>query len=530
MYTIAHLAAYFTLVYRQFKILTIQLTIGMRSFMLKSSNKLALLGLSLASFLGLLDLTIVNTALPSIQQEFNSSVLQLQWVINSVLLALTTSMAVLAKLADTYGRRLFLYLGLCLFGLASLGIGLSHNMSLLIGLRFLQGIAIALLYMAPLAIIPNVFPVENQGKAMGFLVGISSFGLALGPAVGGILASTLGWRWIFWINPPLALACWLCCWKTLKESKSTTAEPMDWRGFGLLLLSIPALILAIIESQRLGLFSWPVISLFVIALGGLVCLYRVEKKQPFPIIQFSLLKHPLFIIGLLANISLAAFYAVDFFLIPLFLHFVKNYSASQIGFTLLPATLLVAILSPLAGRFADRHGPKILLILGLFLLLVSALLQTQFNAHIASWLLFTAYGLLGVGWACILSPALAAAMASVPADRSGVAAGMMGTTHNLGGSIGLALGSLIFTFGTKFNLSTAMQNLQLPIGSWINEVISNTDQGVALLVQHTHLSQEKATALFTQAFLSGHQAALGFLALLMLIALGVSLLLRKKEF
>ena len=150
--------------------------------MFKSSkaNLLILLGISLASFLGLLDLTIVNTALPAIQQEFHSSILQLQWVMNSVLLALTTSMAILAKLADAYGRRRFLYLGLLLFALTSMGIALSQHLAVLIGFRFLQGIAIALLYMSPLAIIPNVFPPEDQGKATGFLVGISSFGLALG--------------------------------------------------------------------------------------------------------------------------------------------------------------------------------------------------------------------------------------------------------------------------------------------------------------------------------------------------------------
>ncbi len=491
-------------------------------------NRFVLLGISLASFLGLLDLTIVNTALPAIQQEFHSSVLQLQWVINSVLLILTTSMAILAKLADTYGRRLFLYLGLLLFGVSSIGIGFSHHFGLLIGFRFLQGIAIALLYMAPLAIVPNVFPVKDQGKAMGFLVGVSSFGLALGPAVGGILVSTIGWRWIFWINPPLALVCWLCCFKALKESKSAQPEPMDWRGFGLLLVSIPAFILAIIEGQNLGWLSWPVLSLWVIAICGLVCLYRVENKQPFPMIQFSLIKHPLFIIGLIANISLAAFYAVDFFIIPLFLHFIKDFSGSQIGFTLLPATLLVAILSPVAGRIVDKRGPKGSLIVGLALLLCSALLQSQFNPHTTIALLLIAYGLFGIGWACILSPALTAAMASVPPDRSGVAAGMIGTSHNLGGALGLALGSLIFTYGTKLNLLTTLKKLQLPIDQWVNDVVMNTDQAIALLMKHTPLAEGTATQIFKQAFLSGYQTVLWFLAILMLIVLVVSVLLRKK--
>lgn len=491
-------------------------------------NRLVLFGISLASFLGLLDLTIVNTALPAIQQEFHSSVLQLQWVINSVLLVLTTSMAVLAKLADTYGRRLFLYLGLLLFGVSSVGIGLSHYLGMLIGFRFLQGIAIALLYMAPLAIVPNVFAVKDQGKAMGFLVGISSFGLALGPAVGGILVSTVGWRWIFWINPPLALVCWLCCFKALKESKTTQPEPMDWQGFGLLLVSIPAFILAIIESQQLGFLSWPVLSLLAVAICGLICLYRVENKLAHPMIQFSLIKHPLFIIGLIANISLAAFYAVDFFLIPLYLHFVKDFSGSQIGFTLLPATLLVAVLSPVAGRMADKHGPKGSLICGLILLLCSALLQSQFNTHTSIALLLAAYGLFGIGWACILSPALTAAMVSVSPDRSGVAAGMMGTSHNMGGALGLALGSLIFTYGTKLNLLKTLQKLQLPIDHWVDDVIMNTDRAIALLTEHTSLTSETATHIFKQAFLSGYQHALLFLAVLMAIVLVISGVLGKK--
>jgi EmrB/QacA subfamily drug resistance transporter len=499
--------------------------------MLKSSksNLWVLLGISLASFLGLLDLTIVNTALPAIQQEFHSSVLQLQWVMNSVLLTLTTAMAILAKLADSYGRRYFLYLGLLLFGISSIGIALSPHLGVLIGFRFLQGIAIALLYMTPLAIIPNVFPVGNQGRATGFLVGISSFGLALGPAIGGILVSTVGWRWIFWINPPLAFICWLCCLKSLRESKSAQKEPMDWKGFGLLLVSIPALILGIVESQRLGLSSWPVLSLLIVAVCGLLSLYQVERKQSYPMIQFSLLKHPLFIIGLIANISLAAFYAVDFFIIPLYLHFIKNYSGSEIGLTLLPATLLVAILSPIVGRISDKHGPKGLLLIGLLLLLCSAVLQTQFTNYTSIALLFTAYALFGIGWACILSPALAAAMASVPAERSGIAAGMMGTSHNLGGAMGLALGTLMFTYGTKLSLLTTLPKQQLADSShWLNEVVTNTDQAIGLLMQYAHLDQEAATQLFTQAFLSGYAYTLGFLALLVLVILSVSSLLRKK--
>ncbi len=119
-------------------------------------------------------------------------------------------------------------------------------------------------------------------------------------------------------------------------------------------------------------------------------------------------------------------------------------------------------------------------------------------------------------------------MTSVPPDRSGVAAGMMGTSHNLGGALGLALGSLIFTYGTKFNLLTSIKKLQLPINHWVDDAVMNTDQAITLLMEHTHLTKEAATHVFKQAFLSGYQTALWFLAILIIIVLGVSGVLRKK--
>lgn len=189
----------------------------------------------------------------------------------------------------------------------------------------------------------------------------------------------------------------------------------------------------------------------------------------------------------------------------------------------------MALLSPVAGRIVDKHGPKGSLIGGLVLLLCSAFLQSHFNTHTTIALLLVAYGLFGIGWACILSPSLTAAMVSVPPNRSGVAAGMMGTSHNLGGALGLALGSLIFTYGTKLNLLTTLQKLQLPIHHWVDDVVMNTDQAIVLLAEHTPLTLETATQVFKQAFLSGYQNALWFLAILMIAALVVSVILRKKK-
>lgn len=497
----------------------------------EKSHWLALIGVSLASFLGLLDLTIVNTALPAIQAEFNASVSDLQWVMNILMLTLTASMVILGKLADSHGRRLFLYIGLAIFALSSAGAGFAPNIETLILFRFIQGIGIALLYTAPLAIIPGIFPAHQQGKAMGILVGVSSFGLAFGPAIGGIMVSTLGWRWIFLINPPLALLCFLFCWKTLKESKMHAAsEKMDWLGFLLLLVSIPMFILGVVQSQTLGFSDPSVIGLILSSLIGMLLLYVVESKVKAPIIQFSLLTRRVFLVGLIANFSLAAFYAIDFFLIPLYLHYIRGQSGNEIGFTLLPATLLVAFLSPLAGRLVDKKGPKLALTFGLTMLCISALLQTQFDASTPLYLVIGAYILFGIGWAFILSPSLTAAIASVPKDSGGVAAGTIGTFHNFGGTMGLTFGTLIFSSAAYSSLHSALSGMQIQTGSWLASATANTEHAIGIITSHTQLSQAAATGLFEQFFLHGYSSAMWLLVILPLLSLCFVLLgYRKKD-
>jgi len=497
---------------------------------MKTTTWIALLGLALASFLGLLDLTIVNTALPEIQSELNVGVSQLQWVMTSLLLALTASMVTLGKLADLHGRRRFLYIGLALFGIASLGAGWAPNIHVLVLSRFIQGLGIALLYTTPLAILPSIVPPDQQGKATGILVGISSLGLAMGPALGGVILSTLGWRWLFFINPPIVALCFLLCWNTLPESKNQTATGnLDWAGFLLLSVSIPLLILGIVNSQALAFLNPQVIGFIVAAVTGLFALVLVEQRATSPVIQFSLLTRHDFLVGLVANFSLAAFYAIDFFLIPLYLHYVRGQSGDEIGFTLLPATLMLALWSPLAGRLVDKKGPRTALMLGLTLLSVSALLQTQFNAHTPLWAVIGTYLLFGSGWAWILSPSITAAISSVPADSGGVAAGTLGTFHNFGGAMGLVVGTLIFSAAAYTRLTSLVTDRHIDGGPWLSAAVSNTDQAVNIIASNTGLNQPDATDLFHQFFLHGYASAMWLLVLLPLLSLGFLSLSGKKK-
>ncbi len=497
----------------------------------ENSKWLGLIGISIAGFLGCLDLTIVNTALPSIQSNLKISVTQLQWVMTSLLLALTAFMVISGKLSDLYGRKLGLFLGMILFAISSLGVALTPGINFLIFFRFLQGISIAFLYTAPVALIPSLFPEHQRGRATGLLIGANGLGLALGPVIGGLIVSTLGWRWIFFINPPIILISFLFCWKNVAESKSQTENrKIDWWGFILLLISIPSLILALVQGEAWGWLSIPIVMLFLIAIVGLVLFYYVEKKITSPIIEFHLLANRIFLIGLTANFALALFYAIDFFLIPLYLHYIHGQAGYQIGLSLLPATFMVSALSSVTGKIVDKKGPKGVLCFGLIMFAISALLQLQFGVHSSMYLVLFSYLIFGVGWACILSPSIVAALSSVPKESTGVGMGTIGTLHNLGGAIGLALGTLIYNVISKKTLSSLLSQHQITTGDWVNQAIANTDSAVQIIQAKTGLGLGEVTEFFHHYFLKGYQGAVGLLVISSLLALlAVMLGLKNKK-
>ena len=489
---------------------------------------LALLGLSLSSFLGCVDFTIVNTALPAIQSSLGATINQLQWIINIFMLTLTALMVVVGRLADIYGRRLVLYVGMAFFAVSSLGAGLASNIYYLIFFRLLQGIGISILYTIPIAIISDLFPENQRGKATGILIGANGFGLAIGPVIGGFIVSILSWRWIFMINLPIVLFSFLCCFKTVRESKSKEhGNKIDWYGFLLLIITLPAFILALVQGNVWGWDSGTIIFLFTITFIGCLLFYFVEKKAESPIIHFKFFTNQIFAAAIFANFALAFFYTVDFFLMPLYLHNIHLQTAYQIGLTILPATALVALLSPLVGYAVDKVGAKKVLLVGFISFTISALLQTYFSAQTSTAFIIFAFIFLGIGWACILSPSIVAALSSVPESISGVAIGTLGTLHNLGGAIGLAIGTVIYHYRAQIAVLTGKNNL---VGQWIDQAIADPEHAVAIIQEHTKMNLSAANTLFQHFFVSGYNGAMWLLFLLAVIAFFIVLLgLRGKK-
>ncbi|MBW5811246.1 MFS transporter [Yersinia kristensenii] len=405
-----------------------------------------LIGISIASFLGCIDFTVVNTAIPAIAQDMNASIPRVQWVVSLFLMALCAFMVTAGRLADLYGRRRVLYVGMMVFGVSSLGAGLTESIGVLNGWRFIQGAACAVLYTVTVTIVADAFPDHQRGRAVGTLLGVNGLGLALGPVLGGIVVSTLGWRWVFLLNIPLILLSFAFCLGNIRESRLSEGRPLlDITGAILLVSALASLLLGINQGAEWGWLSYKTLSIITLAIVLFTAFFHIESRVAAPLVKLSLFRIPAFSIACLASALLAFFYCAAFFLMPLYLEGTRHYSGLILGLLLLPTTAVMALISPLIGRWMDAAGARPPLIMGFIALALSAGLQATFTPSSALWIIIAAFTLMGIGWGAILSPAAVSALNAVSAEQGGSAMGVAWTLHNLGGAMGLAVSSLIYT-------------------------------------------------------------------------------------
>ncbi len=413
----------------------------------QSKSWLALIGVAIASFLGCLDFTIVNTALPAIKANLHASVGELQWVVNIFILSLSSFMAIMGKMADIYGRRKVLYIGIIIFGLASLMAGCAINIYWLNFWRLIQGVASTILYTASGAIVSNIFPIEKRGKAMGIFFGISFTGLAAGPALGGLIVSVLSWRWVFLVNVPVVVLSLLICSISVTESKnSQLGTKVDYLGALIMLIGLASFTIVLTEGNDWGWVSFKTILTLVFAVIMLILLYIVENKSSSPIIKFDLFTNIPFVSGIIATFFLAFFYCLDFFLMPLYLHLSRGELDYTIGLMLLCTTIMVALISPIVGKTVDRKGPKKPLLVGFGFFIISATIQANFTAYTSIYIVILAFILMGIAWGSIVGPSTILSLSALPKNSEALAIGTCWTLHNIGGTIGLGLGISIYHY------------------------------------------------------------------------------------
>ncbi|MFJ5680671.1 MFS transporter [Streptomyces sp. NPDC093097] len=473
----------------------------------------AFAGLSIISFLGCIDLTVVNTAAPAIQRDMGATVTELQLVVNIFIVALSMFMVAMGRLADQHGRRRVLYTGTAVFGVASLAAGCAGDVRTLIVCRFVQGAACAVLYTSTGALVSDIFPPERRGRAIGALYGVNGLGLAVGPMLGGFLVGALNWRWVFWMNVPLTVVGLAVCFSAVRVSRTRPAGTgkMDWSGLALISLALPALVLALTLGDSWGWTSGRILGLLVLGIAGVAVFCVVERKAAAPLIDFRLFGNRIFLGALTADFSLAFFYCLALFLMPLYLDSVRHDGGTASGLMLLPCTAVMAVLSPVAGRLVDRFPPRLLLCGGFAAFALSAAVQAQFGRDSGVVLVAGAFALMGIGWALVLGPATVAALSAVPERLAGTAVGSSWTFHNLGGAIGLAVGMAVYRWSARDALDEALAARRLPGGEWVARAVADPGAGRGLLRAHTGLDGRGVEALFGELFLRGNQAAMWLL-------------------
>jgi EmrB/QacA subfamily drug resistance transporter len=470
-----------------------------------------LFGICIASFVGCIDFTIVNTAIPSIQAALGAGVAPSQWIVTAFLIALCAFMVVAGRLADQYGRRRLMYVGMGVFGLASLGAGAAWNIDALIVFRFVQGMSCAVLYTASAAIVSNAFSEEQRGRAMGILFGANGIGLALGPVLGGILVSAWGWRAVFFVNVPVILLGYVVCLGHVRESRSHDGAPIDWHGLVLLVPGVSALLLTLVKGMDWGWTSTPTLA----AAGGaavLLCrLLQAESRAPFPLIDVRALNNRGFLVAAVSTFSLAFFYCAAFFLMPLYLHLVLHLDALAIGFMLLPTTVTMALASPIVGRIADRTGPLPLVLAGFVLLSLSAALQATVPRETSVIYVISAFAVMGLGWGCVLGPSTVAALASMPEGLGGTVTGASWTIHNLGGAVGLAVATTVYRTVASHSLAGGDAG-PLRVGAGLAvSLVADPQSAVQRLLADFPTEARVVDDIVEQFFLHGYHAAMWML-------------------
>jgi EmrB/QacA subfamily drug resistance transporter len=421
-----------------------------------------LLAVAFGLFMIMLDNTVVNVALPSIERDLHIGISELEWVVNAYALTFGVLLLTGGKLADLVGRRRIFILGLIIFTASSFFCGVANGSTTLIAARTVQGVGAALMNPATLSIITATFPPRQRGMAIGIWAGVSAMALAIGPLVGGFIAEHFSWSWIFFINVPIGIAGIFAARIFIDESKDTSHEQrLDPLGLVTSAVALFALTYALIEANSFGWGSTRIVALFILAAVSFAAFIMLELRQRIPMLDLSLFKNSTFAGAntVMLLVGLAMFGV--FFYVSLFVQNVLHYSPTEAGASFLPLTVLIILVAPKAGQLSDRFGSRWLVAGGQLLLAACLLLFSRLNATSDFWDLLPAMVVGGLGMGLSMSPLTAAAMSSVPVDKAGVGSAVINSTRQVGGSIGIALtGAIIASQGTK-NVPFTIEGFQL---------------------------------------------------------------------
>jgi EmrB/QacA subfamily drug resistance transporter len=405
-----------------------------------------LIAVCVATFMLLLDITVVNVALPDIQRSLHSSFSDIQWVVDAYSLTLAAFLLTAGVIGDMFGRREVFAIGLGVFSVASLICGLSTTSLMLNLARAAQGVGGAIMFATSLALIASAFSGKERGTAFGIYGAVLGGAVAVGPLVGGAITSGIGWRWIFFVNVPIGVVAIAVTLIKIQESKDPNKRRVDWIGFVSFSSALFMLILALIRGNDDGWSSPLIVGLLIGAVVLLGVFLIAETRQSDPMLDLTLFKRPAMTGVSLAAFTLSASIFALFLYLTLYIQDDLGYGPLAAGVRFLPLTVLAFIVAPIAGKLTVRIKTRYLLGSGLLLIAIGCFLMSNTHASSSWTVLLPGFIVCGVGIGTVNPVLASSAISVVPPERSGMASGTNSTFRQVGIATGIAgLGSIFQT-------------------------------------------------------------------------------------
>jgi EmrB/QacA subfamily drug resistance transporter len=485
-------------------------------------ERVTLFAMCFGLFMIMLDNTIVNVALPSIQRDLHASPETLAWTVNAYVVPFAALILLGGKLGDRFGRRRMFVAGLIVFTGASAACALSSSAGALVAARAVQGSGAALMNPLSLSILVATFPPKRLSAAIGVWAGISGLGLAIGPLLGGVLVENVDWSAVFWINVPIGILAVAVTMRAVSESRDVSLRSLDLPGAALVTAGLFCVVWGLIKSDTHGFGSAYVIGFLLAGIALLALFVAWERRVVDPMLPLEFFARRQFSVSdaVMLLVGFAMFGAI--FYGTLYLQNIQGYSALQAGLRTLPWTLMILVVAPIAGRLNARIGARLPSAAGMALLGLGLIGLARLDATSSYSSIWPFFVLCGVGTALAMPTLSAAAMGSIAAAKAGVGSGVINTARQVGGALGIAVLTAVATgritaHWHQFISTTVPPSLRAPAARLTQLV----DGGQLRLIGH--LGGPIARDAASSAFMVGFQAAMWTAAVLCMVAAAVAL-------